>query len=297
MGNCDFVDLAAWAKTKSLRLSWVSTNSIVGLTNRSNGLRGSVGSRQVEINGVKTWLRTPSPPNGLLYITTLDMRTLLDPILAPVRNKPGHRVRVIALDPGHGAGTPVSRWAKSRRRFSLSSGPESSRHGSNRPVSEVILTRAKDVYLGLDDRVAAARRPADPLSACTTMQPAREAPRPRALRPTAWTPADAPSTNARPEQHGSTARLPGNTQDTHNILPAYHVHKSMVTRMRIEIAAFAEPGSSCSATPTCRPSLSKAAFSAPPTKPGESPAPPNATSCPRRSQADGVLAYKRLCCR
>ncbi|NMD19841.1 MAG: N-acetylmuramoyl-L-alanine amidase [Verrucomicrobia bacterium] len=236
MGNCDFVDLAAWAKTKSLRLSWVSTNSIVGLTNRSNRLRGSVGSRQLEINGVKTWLSSPiTSRNGLLYITTLDMRTLLDPILVPVRNKPGQRVRVIALDPGHGGRDPGFKVGKEQEKVLTLLWARRLKARLEQAGFEVILTRARDVYIGLDDRVAAAWRARADLFISLHYNAASEGSAAvKGVETYCLTPAGAPSTNVQPEQQGSTAKLPGNTQDTHNILLAYHVQKSMVTRMRVE---------------------------------------------------------------
>lgn len=236
MGNCDFVDLAAWAKTKSLRLSWVPTNSLVGLTNRWNGLWGSVSSRQLEINGVKTWLSSPiTSRNGLLYITTLDMRTLLDPILVPVRNKPGQRMRVIALDPGHGGRDPGFKAGNEQEKVLTLLWARKLKARLEQAGFDVILTRSKDAYLGLDDRVALAKRArADLFISLHYNAASGGSAEAKGVETYCLTPAGAPSTNAQPEQQGSTAKLPGNTHDTHNILLAYHVQKSMVTRMRVE---------------------------------------------------------------
>ncbi|HOY56889.1 MAG TPA: N-acetylmuramoyl-L-alanine amidase [Verrucomicrobiota bacterium] len=295
MGNCDFVDLAAWAKTKSLRLSWVSTNSIVGLTNRSNGLRGSVGSRQVEINGVKTWLSNPiTSRNGLLYITTLDMRTLLDPILAPVRNKPGHRVRVIALDPGHGGRDPGFKVGKEQEKILTLLWARKLKARLEQAGFEVILTRAKDVYLGLDDRVAAARRARADLFVSlhynATSEGSAEA---KGVETYCLTPADAPSTNAQPEQHGSTAKLPGNTQDTHNILLAYHVQKSMVTRARIEDRGVRRARFVVLRNTDMPAILVEGGFLSTPDE-ARRIASPTQRDLLSKAVADGVLAYKRL---
>ncbi len=230
------VELAAWARTKALHLCWDPKTKAVDLTNRWTHVRGAFGSRHIEINGVKTWLSVPIiQKSQALYISALDMQALLDPILVPARTQQGQRVRVIALDPGHGGKDPgfvVGRrqektltllWAKRLKTHLEKAG------------FKVVLTRSRDAYLGFEERLTVARRArADVLLSLHYNAAGLSGAGARGVETYCVTPAGAMSTNAQPEEPGSTKAVLGNLQNAHNVLLAYQVHKSMVSRLSVE---------------------------------------------------------------
>jgi N-acetylmuramoyl-L-alanine amidase len=232
----DFVELGAWARTKSLRLSWDSKTKVVSLTNRWTRLRGAISSRQIEINGVKTWLSVPiTQRNQNLYISALDLRTLLDPVLIPIRNKPGQRVRVIALDAGHGGKDPGFEVAQRQEKVLTLLLAKKLKTLLEQAGLRVILTRSQDTYVEFDERVGIAKRArADVFVSLHYNSAGSGSTEAKGIETYCITPAGVPSTNAQPDEPGSTKAVLGNLQNHRSILLAYHVHKQMVTSLPVE---------------------------------------------------------------
>jgi len=231
-----FVDLEAWARTKSLRLSWDPKTKVVGLTNRWNRLRGAASSRQLEINGVKTWLSVPiTQRNTDLYVSALDLRTLLDPVLIPARNKPGQRVRVIALDAGHGGKDPGFEVGQRQEKVLNLLLAKKVKTFLEHAGLKVVLTRSSDTYVDFDRRVEIAKRARADLFVSLHYNAAgsgnTEA---KGVETYCITPAGVPSTNALPEEAGATKAVLGNLQNHRSVLLAYHVHKAMVSTLSVE---------------------------------------------------------------
>lgn len=232
----EFIDLALWARTNSLRLEWDRQSKEVRLTNRSMRLAGAVSSRQFEIKGVRAWLSVPlTQRDQNLYVTTLDVRSLLDPILRPARNRPGQTVRVIALDPGHGgkdAGNEVGQRQEKTHTLMLAR--------KLKPLLEeaglrVVLTRNDDTYVDLDERVAIAkRRRADLFVSLHYNSTASGRGDAKGAELYCTTPAGVPSTNARPDEPSSTKAVLGNLANAKNVLLAFQLQKAIVSSLGVE---------------------------------------------------------------
>ena len=257
--------------------------------------RSTAGSRQLDINGVKTWLSSPIALRGSsLYITTLDMRALLDPILVPARNKPGQRVRVIALDPGHGGRDPGFIVGKEQEKTLTLLWARKLKSHLEKAGLKVVLTRSKDIYVGLDERVMIARRAhADLFVSLHYNAASQGSPEARGIETYCLTPAGAPSTNARPEQHGATGELPGNLHNAHNVLLAFQVQKSMLARMRVEDRGIRRARFAVLRNTGMPAILVEGGFLSTPVEARNitSPAQRDALA---RAVAEGILAYKRL---
>jgi len=230
----DFVEVGAWARTKSLRLTWDAKTKGVSLTNRWTRLHGALSSRQFHINGVKTWLSVPITLRGTnIYVTALDLRTLLDPVLIPTRNRPGQRVRTVALDAGHGGRDPgfdVGDRQEKELNLLLAKKVKALLEKAG---LKVVLTRSSDTYVEFDRRVETAKRARADLFVSLHYNAASN-PEAKGVETYCITPAGVPSTNALPEEPGDTKAVLGNLQNHRSVLLAYHVHKSLVARLSAE---------------------------------------------------------------
>ncbi|MDH7503261.1 MAG: N-acetylmuramoyl-L-alanine amidase [Verrucomicrobiota bacterium] len=154
-----YLDLAAWARTNSLRMVWETNGRDLMLTNRSLRLAFALNSRLAEVNGVKAWLSYPVIPRGTnAAISLLDVQTLIRPILTPVRYQAPRQVRVVALDPGHGGkdkGYETPNYQEKTHTLLLARRIRSLLEAAD---LKVVLTRSSDTYVDLDDRVALAKR-------------------------------------------------------------------------------------------------------------------------------------------
>ncbi len=98
--------------------------------------------------------------NGMLLISSIDMSKLVDPVLRPRLTKTG-KITTVVLDPGHGghdAGA-VSRYAREKD-CNLALGLKV-RRKLEAAGFKVVMTRDKDFFLTLGERVAIANRTPD----------------------------------------------------------------------------------------------------------------------------------------
>ncbi len=231
----DYVDLAAWARANRLVMQWERVTGDVRLTNRWTKLAFTIDSRRAEVNRVRAWLSAPITPRDQgAYIASVDLQTLLGPVLAPSRNAPGQRVRTIVLDPGHGGKDPGNQVGhEQEKRETLLLAQEAQRVLREAGL-RVLLTRADDQFVDLGERDAIARRAHADLFVSLHYN-ATEVRKVgvRGVEVYCLTPAGAPSTNGHGND-GITGALPGNKNDAKNVLLAYEVQAAVVRNLATE---------------------------------------------------------------
>ncbi|HXG48740.1 MAG TPA: N-acetylmuramoyl-L-alanine amidase, partial [Methylomirabilota bacterium] len=106
----DYHRLDDWARANGFRLRWVVPDAQVRAVKGSSVLELVHNSRRMSVNGVDVWLSVPVVVrSGVAHVSALDFRTVIHPILFPVRNPVRQAVKTIVLDPGHGGDDPGNR--------------------------------------------------------------------------------------------------------------------------------------------------------------------------------------------
>jgi N-acetylmuramoyl-L-alanine amidase len=184
----------------------------------------NVSSKRASINGTSIWLCSSIlEHNGVLYISELDISKTLQPILSPEKLSKGKRIRTIAIAAGQGGKDPGNMVKQEEeKKYTLLLAKALKQEFTTRGF-KVVMTRETDKFVDLEPQAAIARRAKADLF-LTVHYNAVEHSDAKGIETFALTPAGAVSTN------GGTPnkRSDGNGQDSHNILLAYQVQKSML---------------------------------------------------------------------
>lgn len=229
----DYHRLDDWARANGFSLRWVVPNSQVRAVKGSSVLEFAHDSRRMSLNGVDVWLSVPvAVRGGAAHVSALDFRTVIHPILFPVRDPVRQSIKTIVLDPGHGGEDPGNReGARQEKAYTLLLARELRAVLVNAGF-RVSLTRNSDTTLQLTDRPRVASRHGADLLVSLHFNSADRAGAAgvQGIETYAMTPAGASSTNARGEGAG-TGAFRGNRQDAKNVLLAYHVQRALVRQL------------------------------------------------------------------
>jgi len=241
----EWVSLTDWAKEKHFRETWLQKEESLVLTNESLKLSFKTDSPLAGINGVDVWLCNPiTLKDGQPCISSLDLKTSIEPILFPQTNQAGARIQTICLDPGHGrkdTGGVFGRYVEKQYTLPLA---EELAAQLETAGFKVILTRTNDTFVALEDRPALANRQKADLfiSLHFNIGPPGEA---KGVEVYCLTPPKASSTNIGRWGHISewadwghlngwkddNGLLPGDRCDDGNVLLAYQLQKSLVNHL------------------------------------------------------------------
>lgn len=223
----EYVRLSDWARAEKFELVRRGNHEELALSNRWAQLEFTVDSRKAAINGVNVHLSFPiAYVNGVAYISPLDLKTLVHPILFPKKDRSARKLRVICLDPGHGGKDPGNQAnGHQEKKYTLLLAQEVRRQLA-RAGMKGVLTRNTDRFVELPGRPAIARSQGAELFVCLHFNSA-DVPQVRGVEVYCMTPVGASSTNARGEGADSGA-FTGNLQDAKNILLAYELQKAIV---------------------------------------------------------------------
>jgi N-acetylmuramoyl-L-alanine amidase len=293
----EFVSLESWASTQRLTLRWTRTDGEVRLTNRWAKLAFTVDSRRAEINGLKVWLSAPiTPYRQGLYVATLDLATLLQPLLQPAHNQPGHRVRTIALDPGHGGKDPGFQVGAEREKKHTLLLARQVQGLLEEAGLKVVLTRSTDRFIDLSERTAIARhRRADLFVSLhyNASNPGKNSKNSsKGIEVYCLTPAGAQSTNVQGTDAPARA-APGNVLNAKNILLAYQLQSALVRNLDAEDRGVRRARFQVLREATMPAVLIEGGFLTDPKEAQEILSPAYRAEM-ARAIVDGILAYKRL---
>ncbi len=235
-GGQPYVRLEDWARAEGFQVRWIIPKEQVRLTSANATLSFWADSRRMSFNGVSVWLAGPIVMrNGSTYLASVDLATVILPLLHPARNLPGRPLRMICLDPGHGGKDPGNRErAQFEKRYPLLLAQELSDQLRSAGF-KVFLTRTSDRFLDLPERVEIARRRKADLFLSLHFNSA-DGPGGASVKGSevyCLTPPRTSSTNARGEG-AQSGICPGNRFDSKNILLAHRIQRALLQRVGSE---------------------------------------------------------------
>jgi N-acetylmuramoyl-L-alanine amidase len=135
----------------------VALSKTITLDSGKMQLEVTVGLREANINGAKHWLAFPvAYHDGQVLVSRLDLSKIIEPSLRPELIEGMSPVTTVVLDPGHGG---HDRGASSKFGFEKDFALDVALRARKLLESEgykVIMTRATDVFIPLDQRPAVA---------------------------------------------------------------------------------------------------------------------------------------------
>lgn len=232
----DYVNFNDWLRSRSVQYRNKKSGDLYSITTRSYTMNFKVDSCRMEMNGIAIWLaHSAVERNGSLQVARQDINTTLIPLLFSQKNssaKPA-KIKTITLDPGHGGKDPGNQTSAQKEKHLTLQLAREVRKKLLGAGFNVQLVRDSDRYVDLDDRPAMAHRGKADLFISLHFNAAPVSTGARGIEVYCLAPAGAPSTNVRGE-NGSLRAAPGNLNDPRNILLAYHVQKSLVTKLGAE---------------------------------------------------------------
>ena len=116
-------------------------------------------SRDITINGVIHWLSAPVlETRGQLWVTSLDVLKVIDPVLRQGRSPSKTPVRTVVLDPGHGGSDRGTSGVTGREKVLTLDLTKRVQRLLEAAGLKVIPTRTTDENVSLDERVALTER-------------------------------------------------------------------------------------------------------------------------------------------
>ncbi|MEI9895505.1 MAG: N-acetylmuramoyl-L-alanine amidase [Chthoniobacter sp.] len=135
----------------------VALSKTIALDSGQAQLEVTVGLREAQINGVKHWLAFPvALHDGQVLVSRLDLSRIIEPNLRPELIEGMTPVTTVVLDPGHGG---HDRGAMSKFGFEKDFALDVALRARKLLESEgykVVMTRATDVFIPLEQRPAVA---------------------------------------------------------------------------------------------------------------------------------------------
>lgn len=250
----------------------------------------NLSSQKMVLNDKILWLSIPPTSSGNLeYVSTLDLETLIQPILFPERLPKGKKVTLVAIDAGHGGRDPGNH-SKGRleKVYTLLLAQELRDALRSRDINS-FLVRSNDTYIGLEERPNIAKAKGADLFVSLHYNGFSQSAI-GGMEVFALTPAGATPTNGGTKP---SPRSPGNRNDPHNAILAYQVQKQMARHLDMRDRGLRRAGFMVLRESTMPAVLIEAGFL---TNPADAKA--IADSAHRKKVAlaiaDGIAAYKRL---
>ena len=230
----DYVRLDEWARANSFQWKWASKNDAV-VWNNSTKIQFTAESKKMALNGVTILLsEAVRNQNGVPYLASVDLRTVIQPLLYPPRNRARAQIKHICIDPGHGGketGYIVGREQEKKYTLLLAQELGAQLRKAGHTVS---FTRTTDTLVELPVRPELARRRGADLFISLHFNSAGYTSADiRGVEVYCMTPQCESSTNARGE--GAEARAySGNLNNPKNMVLAYELQKSITRNAGVE---------------------------------------------------------------
>lgn len=193
-------------------------------------IRGSVGSKELIINGVKFIMSSDlASSGGQVLLSRLDLTKLVEPVLRPNRIKGMNAIRTVVIDPGHGG---HDRGATSiygdEKNFALDTSLRLREILLHRGL-KVEMTRTTDEFIPLEQRAAFANQFRDAMFVCLHFNAGSDFG--TGIETYTLAPRFVPSTGD--DSPTASCMLPcaGNVEDPENMALATAMHASLLSRL------------------------------------------------------------------
>ena len=229
----DYLSLKNVAANLGMKRSWVKNKETMTLTSKWSRLDFEVDKRDIKLNGIRVFLGYPVALNGLdLYISELDYKHNVIPILTPQKIPNVPKLYHIVIDPGHGGKDPgsVNNTLKMKEKtlaFDIAIRLKKILEEQNYRVT---LTRKSDKFIELDKRPAIANALKADLFISIHLN-SHKSNKVQGLETYVFTPHNQPSTG-RKTLHSSDRRYnPSNRQNAWNTLVGYYVQRELIREL------------------------------------------------------------------
>ena len=200
---------------------------------------GHAGRKEVKINGVKYSLCFPTiSSGGTIYISAMDVKKIIEPVIRPMKIKGATAVTTIVLDAGHGGHDNGAMGRGGREKEATLDVVRRAGQMLRSRGYKVVFTRTDDVFIPLAQRVSMASRNSNALFVSVHFNDTssnRESA--SGLETYCLAPRGVPSMAERDDYGGygysDLKFYPGHRKDEENMLLASAVHASMVSRCRL----------------------------------------------------------------
>ena len=233
VGGHEYVRVRDWAGANGLAVAWVRPGKSLRVAGGAGSVVLTDDSRTALVNGISVWLSFPVVVReDKAWVALLDVKTAIAPLLFPARG--AGAIRLVALDPGHGGKDKGHYERKLFEKDCTLLLAREVRDQLSRAGLKATLTRATDAFIELEERPAVARRRrADLLVSLHFNAAGPESREAKGVEVYCATPAGASSTNVR-GNGGSAGVMTGNVRNDGSVLLAYHLQRSLVTRLGLE---------------------------------------------------------------
>ena len=235
IGSKEYIRLTDWAKAHNAEVRWIKKEESFLLATQRGKVSLAVDSRESDINGIAVWLLYPTVyRDGKIYLSEVDLRTTLLPILSPPKNRPGVTIKSVCLDPGHGGKDPGNCVGSNQeKKYTLLLAQEL-RTQLKRAGFKVSMTRSSDSFIELPTRPDLAKKSgADVFISLHFNASGSSQNSVQGAEVYCLTPAGAPSTNAHGEGSGA-GLFAGNRFNDKNMFLAYQLQKSLTKGLGVE---------------------------------------------------------------
>lgn len=290
----DYVRITQWAQANKFHLQWLITNKQFRATNHHGArLIFDIDSRRAQIDGINCALSLPVLlRDGTVYISAVDLKCTLHPILFPEKNPTNNVVKTICLDPGHGGRDPGNlEGSRQEKKYTLLLAAELERL-LEQSGFKVISTRQRDEQtVELEDRPGFANANNADLFVSLHYNAAANH-RVEGTEIYCLAPFGTSSSNSDVGE-SPAPRHPAQAQNGKNVLLAYEVQKSLVENLKVEDRGVKRSQFVVLFNPNCPAILIEGGFM---TSSGESKRIYDDDYRKRmaRAIADGILAYKKI---
>src|SRR5881394_831488 len=225
----DYLSVDNISKFYGLAAEVVPVGGKTQLETVSSPLEFVRGSREVMINGARSWLCFPIIENdGRFLVSRTDLAKTIEPLLRPQRVPNAGKVETVVLDPGHGG----------HDKGALS------RHGSEkdfaldvarklRPLLQskglhVIMTREGDYFVPLEVRAQIANAARDSIFVSIHFNASGDDPSATGFEIFSFTPRGAPSTSDNAVRSASFSMQPGSEVDAQSMALSACIYHSLI---------------------------------------------------------------------
>lgn len=230
--NREHIRLADWCRLHGLQLTRTPGSRELVATGPGTRIQLQIDGQRVEFNSVALWFSYPVvTSDNQVFVSSQDVRGVLDVLLHPPRLAPGRKIRTICLDPGHGGKEPGQKsGVRLEKKYTLMLA-QTVRALLVDAGFNVIMTRRDDSHVEWTERTRIAERAGADLFISLHYNASADGGSDAAgIEVYAMTPEGAKSTNVSNDV-GSLKAWTGNEHDAENVHLAYQVQKALLQRL------------------------------------------------------------------
>lgn len=240
IGGIDYVNTAELARRHDLKAVWLTRGRRVAVTGRGVRLEFEADAREAKVNSLRVFMGEPARLyRKTLYISRIDAERFIGPMIDPGLDRhPRAPVRVVVLDAGHGGkdkGMVNTHLGVFEKTFALDVVLRTKAILERNGGFKVVLTRADDRFIELEDRPAlAAKVKADVFVSVHFNSVGKGAARVTGVEVFSLTPQSQFSTDDGARAATAEARIfnPGNANDALNARLGYEVQRQILGELK-----------------------------------------------------------------